>query len=542
MIRFVYNAPMIAEAPRSDTPCSLPQSGISVPWVLAILVGVFLWRIVFSAYVNLIPDECSYWTWSRRLDWSYFDNAGMVAYLIRLSTEVLGVQSPFSVRLPFLILSGLATYLVYRISVLLFHKASRGLVAATLFNLTPVALLGGSAAMHDNALMFFWTLTLWATVRFLRSEDSRWFYAMGAAAGLSIQSKYTGVLVLCCVFLFFLWSKPHRKLLLTKEPWIGVLIAALFTLPIVWWNYRHDWASVHHILFIGSGSPSIARQILDGVGYHLAQFGLVSPLICFALLVAMGAAIARNIRNPEPEQMVLLCFGFPLVLFGVMAFRGHVEANWAFMGYISITILTVEIILNARCENREGIWRRFGRRYVKWALILSIVPVFLVVLHGWIGLLPASIEKKLGKADRVIWETRGWGGLGKHVKNLEAPGDVIAGDSYQLCALLEFNVPGNPRVRYLAPWKRPTVFDVWEPSFDNLKGRTILYVSPKPLNPSSAVLTTVYENFRTVEPLSPYHVMYHGEPIREIFLYRCHDFDPFEPRRLGPRSLLYKDY
>jgi len=97
-------------------------------------------------------------------------------------------------------------------------------------------------------------------------------------------------------------------------------------------------------------------------------------------------------------------------------------------------------------------------------------------------------------------------------------------------------------VRYLAPWKRPTQFDVWEPSFDNLAGRSILYVSAKPLTPSSPSLTTIYENFSKVEALEPYKVMYHREPIREIHIYRCHNFDPFNPRRLGPRSLLYTDY
>ncbi|MDQ7785720.1 MAG: glycosyltransferase family 39 protein, partial [Desulfomonilaceae bacterium] len=510
--------------------------------LLGVLAAVFLWRILFSAWVNLIPDECSYWVWSRRLDWSYFDNSGMTAYLIRLSTEAFGEHTPFTVRFPFLVLSGLTTLLVYKTSVILFGSKSRGLFAAVLFNLTPAALLGGSAAMHDNALMFFWVAALWAAARLVRSGDPRWCCVVGLAAGLCIQSKYTGVLVLPCMLLFLMWSTPHRKLLLTKEPWIGALIAIVCTLPIVWWNYRHEWASLHHILFIGSGSPSVFRRLSDGAGYHLAQFGLLSPLFYVALSIATVTALVRNLRNPKPEQLLLLCFGFPLLLFGIMAFKGHVEANWAFMGYVSTGILAVEIIFASRHGTGGGIGRRFGPRYRTWAVALSIVPVTIAVLHAWIGLLPASIEKKLGKADRIIWETRGWGDLGVHVKNLESAGDVLAADSYQLCALLEFNVPENPYVRYLAPWKRPTVFDVWEPSFDNLAGRTVLYVSPKPLNPSSDVLTTVYENFKRVEPLPSFHVMYHGESIREIYVYRCSGFNPWEPRRLGPRSLLYKDY
>jgi 4-amino-4-deoxy-L-arabinose transferase-like glycosyltransferase len=515
----------------------LRQTGL----LLAALAGVFVWRALFSEHVNLIPDECSYWAWSRRLDWSYFDNSGMVAYLIRLSTELFGRHTPFSVRFPFLVLSALTTYLVYSTSLHLFGNRFRALFATLVFNITPIALLGGSAAMHDNALFFFWSLGLWAGARFLKSDDPRWFYVMGLAAGLAIQSKYTGVLMVGCLFLFLVWSKQHRGLLLRKEPWLGALIAALFTLPIIWWNFRHDWASLYHIFFIGSGASSAGKKILQGLGYHAAQFLLISPLFYVALIAANASSFARNIFKPSPRKALLLSFGLPLVLFGVMAFKGHVEANWAMMGYISTAILAVEVLSRARDENRQGYWRLFRGRFLKWAVLLAVAPVVLVVIHAWIGLLPAFIEKKLGKDDRIIWETRGWEGLGRHVGDLRAPDDVLAADTYQLCALLEFNVIGNPQVRYLAPWRRPTQFDVWEPSFDNMKGRNVLFVSDKPLNPSSDVLTTIYENFARVEALPAYKVMYHRTSIRDVYIYRGYGFDPFSPRRLGPRSLFYKE-
>jgi Dolichyl-phosphate-mannose-protein mannosyltransferase len=529
--------------PAASPPIKTPRkSDLLTAGLLLGLAVVFAWRIFFTGWVNLIPDECSYWTWSRKLDWSYFDNSGMVAYLIRISTAFFKEQTPFVVRFPFLVLSGLSTYLIYRVSQILFQNRSSAILAAAVFNFTPVALLGASTAIHDNALLFFWVVALWAAASFLRSQDPRWFYAMGAAAGLAIQSKYTGVLILPCVLVFLLWSEFHRRFLLRKEPWIGALIAVAFAVPILWWNINHQWASLHHIFYIGSGAPSLSRRLMDGLGYHLAQFLLVSPLFYLALMIGLFSALSRNLFKPNAEQALMLCFGLPLLLFGVLAFKGHVEANWAFMAYPSIFILSAEVILTAREESRAGVWRWFGGSFLKWAVILSLAPVLLVLAHAWIGLLPASLEKKVAKDDRIIWETRGWAGLGKHVAAMKREGDVIAGDSYQLCALLEFNVPENPHVRYLAPWNRPTQFDVWAQSFDDLRGRNILYVSPLPLEPSSAVHTTIYENFSHVEPLPPYDVMYHGVAIRRIYLYRGHNFDPFAPRRLGPRSLLYKDY
>jgi len=503
------------------------------------LIVIFMWRCFLSGWVNLIPDECSYWTWSRRLDWSYFDNSGMVAYLIRLSTMLFGEQTPWSVRFPFLVLSGISTYLIYSVSVILFHDRSRALVAALVFNLAPVGLLGGSSAIHDNALIFFWLVALWAASRFLQEGQGRWFYVMGAAAGLAIQSKYTGVLILPCVLIFLLWCRDYRGRLLTREPWIGVLIALACALPILWWNFKHDWASLYHVLYIGSGSPSLFRRVTDGLGYHIAQFILVSPLFYCALLVAMGSALARNLFRPDPAYALLLSFGLPLGLFGVMAFKGHVEANWALMGYSSILILAVQMVYEARYRASSGPWRFFTPRFFRWGVSIAVGMALMAFLHGWLGILPASMEKRIAKSDRIVWETSGWDGLGSHVGALKQEDEVIAGDSYQLCAVLEFNVPGNPHVRYLAPWKRPTQFDVWEPSFDNLTGRDILLVSSVELQPSSHVLTTIYENFGRVEPLPSYKFMYHGVAIREVYVYRCSDFNPTSPRRLGPRTLFY---
>jgi len=511
-------------------------------WIALGLVAVIAWRFTFAWAFNLIPDECSYWAWSRRLDWSYFDNSGGVAYLIRFSTWLFGEYTPFSVRFPFLVLSLWSSYLVYRISFGLFGDRLRALLCALVVNLAPVALLGGSAAIHDNALLFFWLATLWAAVRFIDSENSRWFFLMGLTSGLAIQSKYTGVLVALSALLFLLLSSRHRKFLFRREPWLAALIAAAFTLPIIWWNVRHDWASLHHILFIGSGAQSPWTRISDGITYHLAQILVVSPLFYGALVAAVGSSLVPDVQRRDPKILLLLTFSLPLFLFGILAFFGHMEANWAFVGYPPAAILAVEMIARAQADRQSRFLSRINRSYLRWAVLVAVAPSVLVALHAWLGLLPAGLEKKLGKTDRIVWETRGWKELGAHVGKLAKPDGVIAADSYQLCALLEFNVPGNPKVRYLAPWKRPTQFDVWSPSFDDLKGRSIVFVSPKPLIPSAPGRVTVYENFRQVEALPTYHVQYHGESIREVYVCRGLDFNPFSPVRLGPRSLFYKDW
>ncbi len=510
-------------------------------WIpILCLAAIFIWRIIITVSVNLIPDECSYWTWSRRMDWSYFDNSGMVAYLIRLSTEFFGRSTPFTVRFPFLLISIIFTFLIYSTGTRLSGSRRIGLLSALFFNLTPISLLGGSSAVHDNPLLLFWALSLWSMSKLVTTENHKYFYLAGLSAGLAILSKYTGALLLPVILLWLLSSNRFRSSLARKEPWIGALVATVFVLPILWWNFSHDWASFKHILFIGTGYSGFWRKISDGLGYQLAQILIISPLFFISVVASIFVATLAELRRDNDERSLLLCFGFPLFLLAVMSFKGHAEANWGVMGYVSTGILTIMIFT----DPHNSLSRFFHsylsmRKFVIAGVCASILLVLIVVLHAWIGLLPASVERNLGKNDRIVWETLGWRGLGKYLATVMEEGDVLASDSYQNCALLEFNIPGQPSVRYLSPWDRPTQFDVWHRSYDDLKGKNILFVSSKPLKPSSSVLMTIYENFSSVEPIPAYDVMYHGESIRKIYIYRGHNFDPFEPRRLGPRSLFY---
>lgn len=510
--------------------------------LLTAIVAVFIWRVALSFSTNLIPDECSYWTWSRHLDWSYFDNSGMVAYLIRLSTEIFGESTAFSVRFPFLITSLITTILVYSTAKILSRSGLTAILSALLFNLAPISLLGGAAAVHDNALMMFWMLALWSCAKFLENEDYRLFYLTGVATGLAVLSKYTGALLFPAILIWLLSSKKLRAVLLRKEPWIGAIIASVCILPVVWWNYQHDWASFKHILFIGSGYNGLLRRISDGFGYNVSQFLTISPFFYAAIASGVLISMLLELRRENVRRSLLLCMGFPVFLFAVMSFKGHSEANWGVMGYLSTGILAVMLFSDSSDPVTIFLSKYINiRRYVMAGAMISIMMVALVVLHGWLGLLPAAVERKLGKDDRIIWETRGWGGLGQHVAALKQDGDVIAGDSYQLCALLEFNIPGQPKVRYLAPWDRPTQFDVWNGSYEDLKNKNILFVSSKPLAPTNQTLTTIFENFAHVQQLPYYSVIYHGEPIREVYVCRGYSFDPFEPRSLGPRSLFYSN-
>ena len=113
-----------------------PPIWIAVSFVLVLAGNVFGW---FG--VGLHTDEAYYWVWSQRLDWGYFDHPPMIAWAVRLFTELFG-NNLFAVRLPAVIAWLVSTYVVFRTSADLFRSRLTGWVAALVFVSLPIFQVG----------------------------------------------------------------------------------------------------------------------------------------------------------------------------------------------------------------------------------------------------------------------------------------------------------------------------------------------------------------------------------------------------------------
>ena len=58
--------------------------------MLAVVVGLTLVRVWYAREIPLAQDEAHTWQWSRHLAWGYFDQAPMIAWLIKLGTALFG--------------------------------------------------------------------------------------------------------------------------------------------------------------------------------------------------------------------------------------------------------------------------------------------------------------------------------------------------------------------------------------------------------------------------------------------------------------------
>ena len=49
---------------------------------------------VYAARIDLVLDEAQYWTWSRDLAFGYFSKPPMIAWVIRVASDVCGQSEP----------------------------------------------------------------------------------------------------------------------------------------------------------------------------------------------------------------------------------------------------------------------------------------------------------------------------------------------------------------------------------------------------------------------------------------------------------------
>src|SRR6202035_2722083 len=110
--------------------------------VAALILGMFLARLVFSAALGLGIDESYMVAAGRKLQLSYFDHPPIAWWMAWAAAHLTGSESPVVVRLPFIALFAVTTFLMYRLTSALFGPEA-GLSAAVMLNLAPLFGISG---------------------------------------------------------------------------------------------------------------------------------------------------------------------------------------------------------------------------------------------------------------------------------------------------------------------------------------------------------------------------------------------------------------
>lgn len=391
----------------------------AIRWILVLLAVVTLGNLAGLFGVGVHTDESYYWVWSRYLEWGYFDHPPLAAWMIRLFSELLGTGK-FSLRFPAMLAWLVTMFVVFRLSERIFTNPAAGWLAMLTLASIPIFQIGFHIVGPDSPLMLFTALTYYFVFMAVDRSDGRYWLLAGGCLGLALLGKYTAVLLPGIIFIALISNRETRKELGRFYPWAGLLLAALLFIPVVYWNYQHDWISFYYQWGHGTqGNKGFSfHKTLD---YFVQQMSSVLPWVLFAMMFASFRV--QGLVSPERRKTLSLLitgFWFPLLFFGFTGSFSVSMHNWPVIAYIPGSVLLGGTL--AQWIFPDGVIDKPVRRAkaVKYVVVASFVFSVLLVnlarFPQWVSLLDKP-EKLAGSSIVAVW---GWDSLAADIKLTES--------------------------------------------------------------------------------------------------------------------------
>jgi hypothetical protein len=151
-------------------------------------------------------------------------------------------------------------------------------------------------------------LIAYFTIRLLRSDDPRWWVAIGAVVGLGLQTKYSIVFYVAGILAGVVLT-PARRYLLNRWFWAGIALALIIFSPNVVWLAHHDFISYRFLQHIHTRDVGEGRA----AGFFKDQFLLCVNLFAVPVWIAGLVFLVKDRRY----RMVAWMYLVPFMLFFV---------------------------------------------------------------------------------------------------------------------------------------------------------------------------------------------------------------------------------
>lgn len=287
----------------------------------------------------------------------------MVSWTIYLSTALIPFHNPISVRFLFIVLSTLSLFIWLLILKKKNISPSFWSYFIAFFCLNPLLGVGSIVATPDVPLVFFWTLSYFFFLHLIDSGNRVWYFLLGCSLGLGFCSKYHIILFVLGGGLSLLIKKSFYRL-----KWKGISLTilggALFSAPVLIWNYQNDWVSFLYQIKHGFGRSYYRFEWT--YEYLLGQILILSPFVFIQLF---------KFNKKTMDQYFSIS---QLVFFMTSTFKSVVEANW------TIAAQPHAILHFVQSSGRQ----KFKWTLYYWFAIYAII--FIMLLSPKAGLLLRS--------------------------------------------------------------------------------------------------------------------------------------------------------
>jgi hypothetical protein len=481
--------------------------------VLALIGTGALLRLAFAAMMGLGIDESYMVAAGRQLQLSYFDHPPLSWWLSWGAAELLGSDAAIVVRLPFILLFALSTWLMYRLGATLFSPRA-GFYAALVLNLAPVfGVTTASWVLPDGPLDCALLGLALCLSQALATERRRWWIGVGVCAGLALLSKYSAALTLAGIGIYLATQPRDRRWLGRPEPYLAAAIAAALFAPVVIWNARHGWISLR---FQGGRAAGFSLHPVAPLVSLAGEALFLLPWIWLPLILSFLKALRQG--PACPRSWLLCCLGVvPIAAFSLIALWSsqRILFHWAAPGYLLLLPLLGRAIA-AGLEQRG----RAARGWLIASVGVVVAGAFLVASEVRWNWLPA-LGEHFAPVDDPALDAVDWTSLRTELTQRH----LLGGDAAAVAAIrwhdagkLDYALGEAVPVICLCADPRQYAFVNGEARF---QGRDLLLVAPR--TTLATIQTALAGRFRAIEALPPLTLLHAGKRAMIVPLYLGRD-------------------
>ncbi len=264
-------------------------------------------RLIAAPCFGLGVDEAHYVLYAKYLDWSYLDHPPLVGWLHAPFYHVFGTNE-FLARLPAVLLFAATSWCCYALMMKITNSVRWSSWSVFALNCSFMLNALGLMLLPDSILLLLVFLLIFAAERLARRQKPADFIILGILLGLMGLAKYTAILFVPPLIVFFLLKKRY-DILFSPYLFLAAAIALALVSPVFYWNATHDFISFKyqggHVF--GSLATSF-KNILESLA---AQFGAYSP---FLFIVAVYGFF-KVLRDDNDYLRLSVLFGGTIMVF-----------------------------------------------------------------------------------------------------------------------------------------------------------------------------------------------------------------------------------
>ena len=320
---------------------------------------VAIFRLLVAPHLGLGADEAHYLIYALNLDYSYFDHPPLVGWTQFIFTSVFGVDE-LGARVSAITIGFITSLFVYKLLYQISSDAKKSFVGvlalhgAFIFNALFLMLM-------PDTLLFLLIIPIIFVVIRLENDASlkNWLY-LGLLLGLAGLSKYTAVLFIAPIILYF-GIKKRYDIFYNPKIIVAIFSAFLLITPVLYWNVQNEWMSFAYQSNHVVGSSSIN---LKGFGTSLiGQLIAYNPLLSFIAFYGLY----RAFKAKNDTLFLSALFGLVLLLFFTYsALYKTALPHWSALFYLLFIPIGSYFLYE-----KSSAWTKYLKVAIGFGLLLS---------------------------------------------------------------------------------------------------------------------------------------------------------------------------